>query len=370
MTSAILVAPTTESDHVKRILIGAAAFALGSLAFAVPAQAAGPGGQVTKVETGLMDFGPNGYGGISCPAGTTVVEGGYTWAEGAELLDVKIDAAMEPSTTYPHHTTGRGETGWYVQNGEQAQKLNVWAKCKTPLTEVIAVEPDYTKPTCDTTGVIKPKTTEGIKYTPKRIVKGDITVQATVTATAEDGYVLKNAVDGKIVFGPYDVAKVDAKLCIVPQKPDTQDPTCDTPPQYQAEAKGVTYTHEGLPYGDDWYTVKAVAKAGYAIKPGTNVTQWRIDIKWPTNCEQPPTQKPTPNPGGGNPGGGNAGGDNPTPAESESTPVGAELPVTGPGGGVNVPLIGGLAGAALVFIGAAAFLWARKRRNDEVEFTA
>jgi len=124
--------------RVRTVAVATSAFAL-LLLGGTAAQAAT---DTTKHESGLMDFGPNGFGGWSCPEGTEVVTGGYTYAEGAEHLDVKVDAKMEAATEYPHYTTKADETGWYVQNGEQAQKLNVWVECKAKVEESPSPEPE------------------------------------------------------------------------------------------------------------------------------------------------------------------------------------------------------------------------------------
>lgn len=112
--------------QIRSALAVLAVAGLTTLALATPAHATE---DTEKVTAGPMTFGPNGFAGVSCPEGTKVVTGGYTWPEGAEHLDVKLSEAMEPETVYPHYTTGPGETGWYVQNGETGQALSVWAEC-------------------------------------------------------------------------------------------------------------------------------------------------------------------------------------------------------------------------------------------------
>jgi hypothetical protein len=85
----------------------------------------------TRVESGPMVFGPNGWGGWSCPVGTTVVGGGYEPA-GASVL---ISEAAQPGApsglypAYPHYTYTPPETGWVVQNNNDGESINVYALC-------------------------------------------------------------------------------------------------------------------------------------------------------------------------------------------------------------------------------------------------
>ena len=86
-----------------------------------------------RVESGAMQFGPNGWGGWSCPAGTHVVGGGYEPFPAAFPVAIS-EAAKLPSLSglypvYPHYTYTPPETGWVVQNGGTGQSLNVYALC-------------------------------------------------------------------------------------------------------------------------------------------------------------------------------------------------------------------------------------------------
>jgi hypothetical protein len=90
----------------------------------------GPG-SVIRVESGPLEFGPNGWGGWSCPPDTHVVGGGYEPA-GAT---VAISEAAEPGApsgnypAYPHYTFTPPETGWVVQNDNDAEIITVFAYC-------------------------------------------------------------------------------------------------------------------------------------------------------------------------------------------------------------------------------------------------
>lgn len=82
-----------------------------------------------RYESPLMAFGPNGWGGWSCPAGTTVVGGGYE----PSTATVAFSAAAKPGEpmypVYPHHTFAAGETGWVVQNDNDTETIRVFVIC-------------------------------------------------------------------------------------------------------------------------------------------------------------------------------------------------------------------------------------------------
>ncbi len=85
--------------------------------------------QSVKVSTSPLVFGPNGWAGMSCPAGYTVISGGY---EPAGLTVAKSYAAVPGAPLYPvfpHYTFSPGETGWVVQNINTSQTLSVYAIC-------------------------------------------------------------------------------------------------------------------------------------------------------------------------------------------------------------------------------------------------
>jgi hypothetical protein len=83
-----------------------------------------------RYESPLLEFGPNGWGGWSCPAGTTVIGGGYEPA----TADVLFSAAARPGAAmypvYPHHTFASGETGWVVQNDDDTESIRVFVICR------------------------------------------------------------------------------------------------------------------------------------------------------------------------------------------------------------------------------------------------
>ncbi len=86
--------------------------------------------ELLRVQSPLMVFGPLGWGGWSCPAGYTVVDGGYE----PENLTVVFSGPAKPGEVmypvYPHHTFVAGETGWVVQNINVQQTLSVYALCE------------------------------------------------------------------------------------------------------------------------------------------------------------------------------------------------------------------------------------------------
>lgn len=224
--------------------------------------AADPGGQVKVVETPLWDLGPNGYAGWSCPEGYPAVSAEYVVPEGAELLDMKLSEAMKPETAYPHYTTKAGETGWYVQNGETAQKVGLRITCTSPLTVVTPQKPGYDKPTCDKTGVVKVRTTEGITYETKRIVEGGITVSAKVTAVAQEGYVLA---EGKGKTWTFAVAKLTGEQCDPTDEPTTPG---GEPTEEPSETPSAMPTDTGSPTGSPSASSSATVVPG-AVGGGT-----------------------------------------------------------------------------------------------------
>jgi hypothetical protein len=82
-----------------------------------------------RYESPPMVFGPNGWGGWSCPAGTTVIAGGYEPSSATVAFSgpAKPGEAMYP--TYPHHTFAAGETGWVVQNDNDQETITVFVIC-------------------------------------------------------------------------------------------------------------------------------------------------------------------------------------------------------------------------------------------------
>jgi hypothetical protein len=90
--------------------------------------------EAVHVESPEMAFGPQGWGGWSCPTGTTVIGGGFRYVTTPEN-PVLISEAAKPGSAsglypvYPHYTFAAGETGWVVQNGDIPQTLVVFADC-------------------------------------------------------------------------------------------------------------------------------------------------------------------------------------------------------------------------------------------------
>lgn len=91
----------------------------------------------------------------------------------------------------------------------------------------------------------------------------------------------------------------------------------------------------------DTVTIKVTVTPakGYTVQ---GQTEWTLSFKVPANC---------------------------TAAPQPTTSQDAGLPVTGPGGGTNVPLVATLGGVAMVALGGALLVWLRRRR-DAVAFTA
>lgn len=87
-----------------------------------------------RVESTPLAFGAMGWGGWSCPAGTSVVGGGYEPADATVLISeaAKPESASGLYPVYPHYTFLAGETGWVVQNSNTAQTLTVYAICLAP----------------------------------------------------------------------------------------------------------------------------------------------------------------------------------------------------------------------------------------------
>jgi hypothetical protein len=78
------------------------------------------------VSSGEMSFSDGGWGGWSCPAGTTVLGGGFH-ATGP----VAASAPGEPGTEWPHHTFGENESGWVVRDAPDGSSntIEVYAVC-------------------------------------------------------------------------------------------------------------------------------------------------------------------------------------------------------------------------------------------------
>jgi hypothetical protein len=87
--------------------------------------------QPQRFTSPTLDFGPNGWGGWSCPAGMKAVGGGHT------LVDVAASGVAEPGATiggstyptFPHYTFAAGETGFVVQNDDDTESGTVFVDC-------------------------------------------------------------------------------------------------------------------------------------------------------------------------------------------------------------------------------------------------
>jgi hypothetical protein len=83
------------------------------------------GPQTTRHCSPPMQFGPMGWGGWSCPAGSTAVDGEVLPA-GAQVTSQQVAPA---GSTWPHYTFGAAETGYVVQNINMGQELTVCVDC-------------------------------------------------------------------------------------------------------------------------------------------------------------------------------------------------------------------------------------------------
>jgi hypothetical protein len=79
----------------------------------------------TRVCSSPMEFGPNGWGGWSCPPGTSAV-GGEVLPATAEVTSEQVAG---PGSSWSHYTFGPSESGYVVQNGPTGQTLNVCVFC-------------------------------------------------------------------------------------------------------------------------------------------------------------------------------------------------------------------------------------------------
>ena len=90
--------------------------------------------ETTIVTSDPLQFGPNGWGGWSCPTGTTAVGGGHTLGsvsdEGVAAPGADpVDGFSYP--TYPHYTfnVAAGETGYVVHNDNDSETGTVFVEC-------------------------------------------------------------------------------------------------------------------------------------------------------------------------------------------------------------------------------------------------
>ncbi|MGH2838408.1 MAG: hypothetical protein ACRDJY_08690 [Thermoleophilaceae bacterium] len=87
--------------------------------------------EVTRVSSGDMAFGSNGWAGWSCPAGMTAVGGGTTLAgvsdEGVAAPGNTIDGFTYP--VFPHYTFAPGETGYVVHADNSGGTGEVFVDC-------------------------------------------------------------------------------------------------------------------------------------------------------------------------------------------------------------------------------------------------
>jgi len=88
-----------------------------------------------RIFSSLLQYGPMGWGGWSCPAGTHAIGGGTIGAtqpitaEGIAQTGATIGGSNYP--VFPHYTFSAGETGYVVQNGNVGQNLTIYVDCLT-----------------------------------------------------------------------------------------------------------------------------------------------------------------------------------------------------------------------------------------------
>jgi predicted ribosomally synthesized peptide with SipW-like signal peptide len=95
--------------------------------------------EVIRVEGGPWVFSGYGWGGWSCPAGYTVVGGGFEPPDAT----VEYSGPAQPGESggtplatypvYPHYTYTPPETGWVVQNDNDSESILVFALCAGPV---------------------------------------------------------------------------------------------------------------------------------------------------------------------------------------------------------------------------------------------
>jgi hypothetical protein len=78
---------------------------------------------ITRVTSPALQFGPNGWGGWSCPAGMDAIAGSTT------LTSVAQQEIAQPGDVYPHYTFGANESGYVVQNDNDSETGTVTVDC-------------------------------------------------------------------------------------------------------------------------------------------------------------------------------------------------------------------------------------------------
>lgn len=308
----------------KKTLIGAAAVALGitgALAFVGPAQAT-PGDDFWIANDGSKIVNSNT---VELTGKNTSVE---TTKAFPELTVAKDDVlSFEYTLTDDAKCTAGGPRVFVVIDGDN---VNTWDQ-NIPNGEDAA---------CKGTAVF-PKagkvTAAGVVY--------DNGVGGTVTVS-----------DVKIGNTTVNFKAYEIETLTEIKAPTVTAPTCDATgtvklPTKQEQA-GVKYTAkrnivDGVTVSA---TVTAEAEFGYEIKDGVVTTFGPYSVAKLTGEQCETDEQPT------------------TPTETPTkSPVGASLPVTGDGGGINVPLVAAATGVVLIALGAIILI---RRRRDAVSFTA
>lgn len=336
----------------KKTLIGATAVALGALAFAVPAQAApGDNTWVPCATSGVSNLPPTAG---DCDASQVNVDGStvtFAGTAGAniEALNLNLTLAQNDVISFDYTgPCGGGAPRVYVTIGNIVHHTGQ------------AAEP------CGTAGHVEYALPAGGALDGGVVSGWDVAAAGVVVDAPAGKVVISNVKLGslKVNFGAYEIKTLTTVE--KPSQSDAQKPTCTTVGTYtKAEQTGVKYNET---VEDGKFKVTAEPVFGYEFADGVDDGPWtfaKAQLTGETACPTPTTppviKSPTPTPTPAK-----SQTVAPVPSETEST---AGLPVTGPGGGTNVPLIGGLVGTALLSFGVALIVWARRRR-DNVEFTA
>ena len=90
-----------------------------------------PPPQPQRYTSPVLEFGPNGWAGWSCPSGMKAVGGGHTLVDATAAGVAQPGATVGGSTypTFPHYTFGTGETGFVVQNDNDTESGTVFVDC-------------------------------------------------------------------------------------------------------------------------------------------------------------------------------------------------------------------------------------------------
>jgi hypothetical protein len=160
-------------------------------------------------------------------------------------------------------------------------------------TPVAPIAPTFQDPTCDVGAAVHLPTVTGVTYA----IEGTVAPgqKVTVTATADDGYVLEGTAEWEHTFGHVPDNCTPPPPPPPPPPPATevtpgvtfQDPTCEVGAAVvPSTAAGVTYTIEGKVAPGEKVTVTASANDGYTIR-GNDRWEHTFGLV-PSNCATTP----------------------------------------------------------------------------------